>query len=135
MQLSKQHAPKQIDPAKALVCFVINVFATPGLGSLIAGRVAVGIVQFTLGIIGAGLIVGWITCLVWDNIRIAAGEAPIKMPYSWAGKYGVIVFGLAWLWALITSISILREAKQARRTGQDSVSTDSSADTSLPKNV
>jgi hypothetical protein len=119
MKQPDRRAHKQISPAKAVTCVVINLCATPGLGSLIAGRVQAGILQLSIAVIGFGLIVWWIACFAWDRIRVATGDEPLRTPYGWAGKWGVILFAVAWFWALLTSLSILRQAK----TGQSATNT------------
>ncbi len=112
MQKSERRTPKQISPAKAVTCVVINQCATPGLGSLLAGRVTAGIGQLILAVIGFGLIVWWIACFSYNRIRVATGDEPIKTPYGWAGKWGVIAFMIGWSWALLTSLSVLRQTKK-----------------------
>ncbi len=114
MQGTGRRISRQISPAKAVTCVVINQCATPGLGSILAGRVAAGIGQLILSIIGFGLIVWWIACFAWDRIRLATGDEPLGTNYGWAGTWGLILFGAAWLWACGTSLSLLRQAKRAR---------------------
>lgn len=116
MKQPNRRTHKQISPAKAVTCVVINLCATPGLGSLLAGRVRAGLVQLSLAVIGFGLIVWWIACFAWDRIRVATGDEPLGTPYGWAGKWGVILFAVAWFWALLTSLSILRQAKTDQST-------------------
>jgi hypothetical protein len=48
----------------------------------------------------------------------SAGEPPPPRAYGGWGKWGLILFGAAWLWALFTSIGLLREAGRQTRGGQ-----------------
>jgi len=90
----------------------VNLLATPGLGSLWGGRKLAGRGQLFFSIIGFCLIVGWIFKL---SFNISEGEingtdsAPVP---AWLWQGGLLAFGIAWLWSLVTSISMLLEARE-----------------------
>jgi protein-S-isoprenylcysteine O-methyltransferase Ste14 len=75
-----------------------------------AGRIAAGSGQLFVAVVGFTLFVLWfVNVMVQYYALINGPEAEFK-PRSWLGIAGVIVFGVAWLWALSTSISVMREA-------------------------
>jgi hypothetical protein len=89
----------------------MNQLATPGLGSLMARRFAAGTAQLLVFLAGFALFVGWFV----DEMRqfyammFSNHEPHVRFWLLWAG---VGLAGLAWLWALFTSLNLLREAKR-----------------------
>ena len=87
---------------------MINQFATPGLGSLLARRYVAGIGQLILALIGFGLYVAWLV----QKMRVFYGQifgtelSPTAGDQLW--KWGLIIFAASWIWALVTSIQIMR---------------------------
>lgn len=89
---------------------LINQLATPGLGSLLAGRWLAGIGQLLLALAGFGLILAWFALLLFRLYQQM--EANVSQPppsVAWIGEAGAAAFVVAWLWALFSSLSILRE--------------------------
>ena len=91
----------------------INLGATPGLGSFVAGHRVVGMFQMGLAVSGFIAILAWFWELVrgaWDSVQ--AGDAVV-----WPPAQGLILggalFGAAWLWSLVTSLQILRNLRKA----------------------
>lgn len=93
-------------------CLIVNQLATPGLGSLMGGRIIAGTVQLILALVGFSLVVGWFIQLFMDLYRQANNLPPEPNPYPWMGRAGFLAFTAAWLLAWITSISLLRQARQ-----------------------
>jgi len=91
----------------------MNQFATPGLGSLMARRFVSGAGQLAVFLAGFGLFAAWFVDEMrqFYGLMFSGGEPQIRYPLLWAGA-GLAV--LAWLWALATSVSLLREAKRNR---------------------
>ena len=114
MKFSSTHAP--LSPARARNCLLLNQFATPGLGSLMARRLVAGIGQLILFLAGFGLFLGWFV----DEMRqfygmmFSDGEVHLHLKYAFAG---IALAVLAWLWAWVTSLSLLREARRNEREG------------------
>lgn len=103
---------KTVSRTAARNAALVNQFATPGLGSLMAGRWIAGMGQLLLAVAGFVLVVRWFfeTMLqVYDQI---VGDAS---PHSAAdiGKTGAVLFIIAWFWALVTSVSLMLRAKSA----------------------
>ncbi|HOQ56537.1 MAG TPA: GYF domain-containing protein [Verrucomicrobiota bacterium] len=89
---------------------LLNLCATPGLGSLIAGRRAAGLGQLLLAIAGFGAVCGWLVLVAWQIYNAATRGAELR-PTGWLGGAGAALFALAWIWSLFTSLSLLREAR------------------------
>jgi hypothetical protein len=89
---------------------LLNQCATPGLGSLLAGRRLAGLGQLLLAVLGFLMIIGWFVLLAMQMYQEIVNDAP---PHSVArvGVMGAVLFAAAWLWSLVTSMSLLREAR------------------------
>ena len=87
----------------------MNQLATPGLGSLLARRWVAGIGQLILAIAGFALVVAWFVEVLIQFYGMINSDAPPRAA-GWLGEAGALTFIAAWLWALITSLSLLREA-------------------------
>lgn len=109
MKLSSLRAP--LSPARARNCALINQFATPGLGSLLARRFVAGAGQLVIFVTGFVLFVGWFV----DEMRQFYGlmftdtEPQVR---TWLIFAGIGLCALGWLWALFTSLSFMREARR-----------------------
>lgn len=105
-------ATKEISPARARNATLLNLFTTPGLGSLLAGRWIAGAGQLALALIGFTLIMIWFFKIIIPYYSMMFGDSsapPIRWTYLLAGA---LVFAISWFWSLATSISISREASQ-----------------------
>lgn len=103
--------PKRITP---WMCVVVNQAAFPGLGTKLAGR-RVGYLQMAIMLAGFCLFAGFMLWPVVCAIRDIQGVRPIgdlwRESYQeagWAGWWGLGLCLVAWLWAGISSIRILR---------------------------
>lgn len=90
----------------------MNQFATPGLGSLMGGRVIPGLGQLFLALAGFGLVMLWFVRTMKEYYSLMGEDAPthstsyIKFLYA-----GAMLFAASWLWSLLTSVSLVRQAK------------------------
>lgn len=95
----------------------------PGLGSLVGGRKAAGLSQLALCLTGFGLTLGcgvrfffW-ALAHWDEFHNPNPNddtlAPLRDLWQHARwpVLGMFLFGIAWLWALATSRSMLAAAQ------------------------
>lgn len=105
-------AAKPLSRAAARNWALINQLATPGLGSLLAGRRLAGVGQLLLAVAGFVLVVGWFVVTATNFYNQLASDAEPK-PAGWLGGAGALIFAAAWLWSLLTSIQILRSARDA----------------------
>jgi hypothetical protein len=121
MKISLALGPRQgLSRQTAWGCLTTNV-AMPGFGSLLAGRVS-GYPQAGLGIGGLVLTMGFgARFMIWalsNWSRLYGAEADpidslgdIWQHARWA-LLGIVLFGLGWLWALVTSMAILESARR-----------------------
>jgi hypothetical protein len=108
---SNSKTPKPAKPFTILVCLLINLVVLPGLGSLIAGRRVSGILQAALGLAGTALTTA--SCAPMLATMIRTGQLPESAGQSmWGGLLGILMFLIAWLWALATGLRLLRNAKR-----------------------
>lgn len=90
----------------------INLGATPGLGSFVAGHRVVGVFQMGLAVSGFIVILTWFWELVrgaWEGLQ--AGDS-VSWPPSQGLILGLVLFGAAWLWSLVTSLQIIRDLRK-----------------------
>jgi 4a-hydroxytetrahydrobiopterin dehydratase len=90
----------------------INLLATPGLGTLWAGRKAAGRGQLFFSIAGFCLIVYYIFAMCFGSVDAAVSETPFVPPSAWVWQAGVGFFGIGWLWSFVSSVSIVMEARR-----------------------
>jgi hypothetical protein len=76
-----------------------------------ARRLIAGTGQLLLALAGFVLIVGWIFELCHRIYLRQLDEAVPPDSSGWMWKWGLICFSASWLWSLVTSISLLRQAK------------------------
>lgn len=97
---------------RAKNCLLVNQFATPGLGSLLGRRWIAGSAQSALAVLGFVLFLVWFGETILDYYRLMSdhGDAP-ESHWRWAFA-GVLFMGVAWCWAWVTSLSLLREARE-----------------------
>lgn len=110
-ELRAAWSSRVIDETFAWSSLAANLTVLPGLGTLAARRYLSGGLQMAIAVTGHGLSVSWLVLF----LRQWADEAAFPWdggPHFPVGLLGVLVFGVAWLWALATSLSILREARR-----------------------
>ena len=75
-----------------------------------AGRRAAGIGQLLLAVAGFVMVLGWFVLLAMQIYNEMMNDARANS-VAWLGEAGAVVFAAAWLWSLVTSLSVLREAR------------------------
>ena len=115
MKPSSPRAP--ISPARARNCALMNQFATPGLGSLLARRFAAGVGQLGIFLVGFVLFVAWFVDEMrqYYNLMFSDNEPHVR---HWFIFVGLGLCALSWLWSLVTSLSLIREARRNEREGK-----------------
>lgn len=96
---------KKLDRGAATACLVMNLLATPGLGTIIGGRFFAGAIQLLLALIGFCEVTAWFFYLFQASLN----SAPTGHSFLW--QSGIAFFAAGWLGSLWSSIGILREAK------------------------
>ncbi|HOX57702.1 MAG TPA: hypothetical protein P5205_13720 [Candidatus Paceibacterota bacterium] len=111
MRASSLRQPRKLlSRSAARNAALLNQCATPGLGSFMAGRRLAGLGQCLLALAGFGMVIGWFVLLALQSYNELLNDAPPKS-VAWLGVAGGATFIAAWLWSLITSLSLLREAR------------------------
>lgn len=103
-------------------CAMINLLAFPGLGSILAGRPS-GFPQALLMLTGFFLAVGFMGFYLRDSYRaIASGGATLEFEsaqLTWMAWWGFGLCLVAWVWAGLTSLSLLDGRSSRPRGRQD----------------
>jgi hypothetical protein len=99
------------------LCIVINQLAFPGLGTIMAGR-RVGYPQAAIMLAGFFLATGFLVWFILCVLRWAGhqewSEADFRAqyrPYHWALHWGIGLCVVSWIWALFSSVTLLRQSK------------------------
>ena len=107
---SPRPTPRPVSRSGARKSLLINQLATPGLGSLMAGRYIAGSGQLLLALAGFALVTGWFVMNLISLYAQIEGD-PQPKSYAWLGQWGALIFAAAWVWSLGTSLSLLRQAR------------------------
>jgi hypothetical protein len=99
---------------RAWSCIMMNV-ATPGVGSLRAGRILTGVGQLGFALTGFFLICGWMLAFFYRNIQEQVGGPVSHHPAVWMWQWGAACFGVSWTWTFLTCVSFYRQAKAYER--------------------
>ena len=101
-----------IDETRAWTSLSINLLVLPGLGSFLVRRRIAGAAQAVVAVVGAGLSLWWLVLLArqWaeDGYFPWDGGDHLRI-----GIVGVLVFAVAWVWSLVTSLSVVHAARNA----------------------
>ena len=89
----------------------INLFATPGLGSLWGGHKLAGWGQMIFSFTGAGLAIYYIFAMCFGPVQAAVSATSFTPLPDWWWKWAAVFFGIGWLWSLVTSVSLVLEAR------------------------
>ena len=109
MKTSSGAAP--LSRTKARNCVLINQLATPGLGSIMAGRRVAGAGQLLLAVAGFVMVIGWFVLNAINTYNQIVNDAEPKSA-AWLGEAGGLTFLAAWVWAWVTSLQILRSVQE-----------------------
>ena len=75
-----------------------------------AGRRVVGMGQLLLAVAGFVMVLGWFVLLAMQIYNEMMNDARSNS-VAWLGEAGAVVFAAAWLWSLVTSLSVLRQVR------------------------
>ena len=102
---------KKVSRAQARNAALLNQLGTPGLGSLLAGRWFEGILQLLLFLAGFVLFCLWAFHNLSQYYQMMFNDAPKTQAGNGnLALAGVVICLLAWVWSLVTSFSLFREA-------------------------
>jgi hypothetical protein len=105
--------PKPVKPLAAWVCLLLNLFVLPGLGSLIVRQPLKAAIQIILALGGFALTIAGGGPMLETIVR--TNELPDQLGSSfWMALAGVVLFLIAWIWALSGSVSTLTKSGDKR---------------------
>ncbi len=91
----------------------MNLFGTPGIGTMMAGRFLTGALQFVVFLAGFCLFVAWSIDMGrhWHALLFDRPMIAVRHGLLWPAAASMLA---AWIWALGSSLRILRDAKSAQ---------------------
>ena len=89
----------------------MNLFATPGMGSLMGGRIIPGLGQLFLFLIGFAFITYWFHRTIKEYYSLMDEDIPVRISYAKYFLAGFLFAAASWLWCLLTSIRMVQQAK------------------------
>ena len=116
-------APKKNSRAAAKNALLLNLLATPGLGSLVARRWVAGAGQLVLAVAGFTLVVVWFVKIMVPYYGLMFSDEQPHLPGLKMLAEGGILFAVAWFWSLATGLSLLRAAAINKRKSAESFAT------------
>lgn len=116
-EVSTSPPPLLRGEAKAWACLAANALVLPGLGSLVLGRRVAGLLQMALSLAGFAVTMAW--AATWIARLPAEGILVFESPGPALGRVlaGLLAFGLAWAWSLVTSLFAVRAARAGAAPG------------------
>lgn len=110
-------APRKNSRVTVRNATLLNLFATPGLGSLLAGRRLAGTGQLLLFLAGFCLYLAWFirTVSQYYQLMFADVVPPEASAFTRTPWPGVWLCAAAWVWSLLTCISLSRAHERSRR--------------------
>jgi hypothetical protein len=103
-----------------MLCVLTNTFAFPGLGTVMAKR-PIGFVQVALTLLGFTIFMGFMLWFLGGLLRTAGDESGDLQKFydlvkarAWIGGAGLGLVVGSWFWAILSSIGILRAARERR---------------------
>jgi hypothetical protein len=95
---------------------LINLLVCPGMGSLLAGRIIAGLCQMALAGVGFVLLMVWFVRVMIRYYGLMFGQGSDSDHISFfMAIVGAALFIISWMWALITSLALVREASNQAR--------------------
>ncbi len=88
----------------------VNLLATPGLGTMLGGRVWAGVGELSLSGSGFTLIMLWFLDLFQTAFKADGASAPAS---GWKWKLGLALFAFGWLASAWSSLEMVRAATAA----------------------
>ena len=100
---------------RIITCVLLNLVATPGLGSVMAQRWVAGIGQIILSLAGFVLMMIWFFQVMKSYYgQMFNNSSTEHHPVVLTGLIlGAGLFAVGWIWSLVTSLSLMREAKNS----------------------
>ena len=103
---------KPVSRTKAKNAAMLNLLATPGLGSLFCGRWIAGTGQLILAAAGFAIVTVWFFKEMIPYYGMMFSDATPSFPGFKMLAQGGILFAVSWFWSAVTSVSLMREASR-----------------------
>jgi hypothetical protein len=96
---------------KAWACLATNALVLPGLGSFFLGKRIAGVSQMVLALAGFAMTMAWTA--TWMARLPAEGLEVFENPGPALGHVlaGLLLFGLAWVWSLVSGLLAVRATR------------------------
>ena len=94
----------------AWACLFANVVGVPGVGTMMARR-REGLAQVLLSVAGGILLTWWLVAFLIAELRTMELPPP-GGPALGLALSGLALFGMGWVWALGSSLALLREQRR-----------------------
>ena len=103
---------KPVSHARAKNAAMLNLLATPGLGSLLCRRWLAGTGQLVLCVAGVAVFLVWFVKEMgqYGDLLNFNSPPPPAQPIWQIAAAGISLVMVSWLWSAVTSVSLLREA-------------------------
>lgn len=95
----------------AWACLMANVAGVPGTGTMMARR-REGVAQLALSVAG-GVLLTWFLVAFAIAVLRTMELPPPGGPSVGLGFSGLGLFGIGWVWALFSSLAVLRDQRRA----------------------
>jgi 4a-hydroxytetrahydrobiopterin dehydratase len=105
---------KPVSRSKAKNAAMLNLLATPGLGSLLCGRWVAGTGQLLFSVAGFTFVIVWFFKEMIPYYGMMFDEDTPHLPGMKMLAAGGNLFAVSWLWSAVTSFSLLRESTSSR---------------------
>ena len=124
MPMKPSSATPKTSQRKARNATLMNLLGTPGLGSLMAGRVLAGLGQLAVFLAGFVLFCIWAGAGTIRYYQMAFNETA-PTPNTWGNwaVIGLVLCVVSWIWSLVTSLSLQRAASTVRLESLESFAT------------
>ncbi len=124
MRMKPSSAAKKPSHVSARNATLLNLLGTPGLGSLMAGRILEGLGQLLLFLAGFVFFCLWSFGSISHYYLMTFSEtAPVANNWGNHALLGVGLCAAAWGWSLVTSLSLQRAVAQVRLESLESFAT------------
>jgi len=105
---------KPISRARAKTAALLNLLATPGLGSLLCGRWIAGTGQLILAVVSCVLILIWFFKEMSSYYGMMFSDSQTAPANFKMLEGGAILLAASWIWSAVTSTSLFREASDEK---------------------
>ena len=119
-----EQPPRIITRKRAVVCLGMNALAFPGLGTIMAGR-AIGYVQAAVMSLGFFLFAGFMLWYLVSSVgalnrfMLSGVQEDLSQqyrPWLWVLWLGLGLSVFAWVWSVVSSLVVLKQAPAVTET-------------------